>query len=108
MYLIYDTDGKITSIDTSKPGECFSFIEVSEVPSNVQLDYIVTDSVLTKRDSQLQPEYHYAIRRMNEYVIHEQLARLSDDINAGLFGEAAKTGSFMTMINGIKNKYPKR
>lgn len=54
------------------------------------------------------PEINYAQQRFQEYSIIEQLARLTDDINAGLFGEAAKTGSFMSMINGIKNKYPKR
>ena len=53
-------------------------------------------------------QIHYTHQRFAEYTIHEQLARLTDDINAGLFGESAKTGSFMTMINGIKAKYPKR
>jgi hypothetical protein len=50
---------------------------------------------------------HYAQRRFQEYSVIEQLARLSDDINAGIFGEAAKTGSFITYINAIKAKYPK-
>jgi hypothetical protein len=54
------------------------------------------------------PEVHYAQKRFQEYIVIEQLARLTDDINAGLFGEAAKSGSFMEMINGIKAKYPKR
>jgi hypothetical protein len=53
-------------------------------------------------------QINYAQQRFQEYSIIEQLARLTDDINAGLFGEAAKGGSYMTMINGIKAKYPKR
>ena len=50
---------------------------------------------------------HYAHSRFNEYIIHEQLAALSNDIKAGLFGDAAKSGEFMTYINSVKERYPK-
>lgn len=108
MYLVYDTNGNITSIDTSRPGDFFNFIEVDDVPVDVQKNFKVVDGILSQREQPFIQEYHYAINRLNEYHVHEQLARLSDDISAGLFGEAAKSGSFMAMINGIKNKYPKR
>jgi hypothetical protein len=49
----------------------------------------------------------WQIRRMKVYDLHWQLNCLYDDINAGLFGEAAKTGSFMTYINSIKEDIPK-
>jgi hypothetical protein len=47
------------------------------------------------------------IRRMMTYNLGEQLNLLVDDINAGLFGDAAKTGKFMTYINEVKTRHPK-
>ena len=45
--------------------------------------------------------------RQNLYVISTQLEKLYDDVNAGLFGEAAKTGEFYNFIKGIKDSIPK-
>ena len=39
--------------------------------------------------------------------LHVELERLWDDIDAGKFGEAAKTGKFYTDVKTIKNKFPK-
>ena len=39
--------------------------------------------------------------------LHVELERLWDDIDAGKFGEAAKTGKFYTDVKAIKEKYPK-
>lgn len=36
-----------------------------------------------------------------------QLEKIYDDIDAGKFGENAKTGQFYTFIKNIKQKYPK-
>ena len=47
------------------------------------------------------------IRRIKEYHIGEQLNCLFDDIQAGLFGEAAKTGKFVSHIQAVKDRYPK-
>lgn len=108
MYLVYDSNGNITSIDTHQPGPIFNFIEVTDVPDEVYANYKVVDGALVEREVTYSPHpYHYAISRLQEYNIHTQLAALSDDINAGIFGEAAKTGSFITYINAIKAKYPK-
>jgi hypothetical protein len=108
MYIVYDSNGNITSIDTHKPGPIFRFIEVSNVPENVSTHYIVTDGVLVERDVTYSPHpYNHVISRLQEYNINTQLAALSDDINAGFFGEAAKTGSFITYVNAVKAKYPK-
>ena len=45
--------------------------------------------------------------RQNLYVVATQLEKLYDDVDAGLFGEAAKTGEFYNFIKGIKDDIPK-
>ena len=45
--------------------------------------------------------------RKNLYVVATQLEKLYDDVDAGLFGEAAKTGEFYNLIKGIKDSIPK-
>jgi len=50
----------------------------------------------------------YSHARANEYqIIPEQLDMLFKDIDAGLFGENAKTGIWYTHIKKIKDTYPK-
>ena len=108
MYLIYDSNGNITSTDTHKPGPIFDFIEIFDIPENVYADYKVVDGTLVKRDEVYSPHtYHHAISRLQEYNINTQLAALSNDIKAGLFGDAAKSGEFMTYVNSVKERYPK-
>ena len=53
-------------------------------------------------------------KRFKEYVggehhggLHTELEKLWDDIDAGKFGEDAKTGKFYTDVKNIKAKYPK-
>ena len=53
-------------------------------------------------------------KRLDEYVggvenggLHLELEKLWDDIDAGKFGETAKTGKFYTDVKAIKEKYPK-
>lgn len=48
-----------------------------------------------------------AIERMLAYRIDVELNHLYDDIQAGLFGEAAKTGSFCQYVQWVKTTYPK-
>lgn len=50
---------------------------------------------------------NYVIRRMKAYDVNQQLNFLYDDIEAGLFGEAAKTGKFYQLIQQIKQDIPK-
>jgi len=45
--------------------------------------------------------------RKQKYIISFQLEKLYDDIDAGLFGEDAKTGQFYLYIKGIKDSIPK-
>ena len=50
----------------------------------------------------------YTTRRRVEYgFIEEQLGKLFNDIDAGLFGEQAKTGEFYTHIKAVKDANPK-
>jgi hypothetical protein len=49
----------------------------------------------------------YNIKRLKKFNIHHQLDCLYNDIDAGLFGEAAKTGQFYEYVNSIKLNYPK-
>jgi hypothetical protein len=50
----------------------------------------------------------YSTRRRVEYgFIEEQLGKLYNDIDAGLFGENAKTGEFYTFIKSVKDNSPK-
>lgn len=47
------------------------------------------------------------ITRAGEYPkLNEQLANLFDDVKAGLFGEAAKSGKWYTSIKAIKDSNP--
>jgi hypothetical protein len=45
--------------------------------------------------------------RLKTYNLHQQLEHLYDDIQAGLFGEAAKTGKFCSYVESVKAAYPK-
>ena len=50
----------------------------------------------------------YTTRRRVEYgFIEEQLGKLFNDIDAGLFGEQAKTGEFYNHIKAVKDANPK-
>jgi hypothetical protein len=52
-------------------------------------------------------ELHPSLVRLQNWDIGQQLNLLYDDINNGLFGEAAKTGEFFEYVKNIKLKYPK-
>jgi hypothetical protein len=51
-------------------------------------------------------EQHYKISRMKTYNIGHQLNCLYDDIQAGVFGEAAKSGLFAAEVERVKQLYP--
>jgi hypothetical protein len=52
-------------------------------------------------------EYANYWGRVESYDIPTQLELIYKDIQAGVFGESAKTGEFSKYIMAIKNKYPK-
>ena len=47
------------------------------------------------------------LMRIKSYDLRQQLNCLFDDIEAGLFGEGAKTGKFASYIKSIKEQFPK-
>lgn len=54
------------------------------------------------------PDATYSIKRQRYYEEDvKQLDKLYHDIDAGLFGESAKTGSFYLGRKAVKDKYPK-
>ena len=53
-------------------------------------------------------EWSHDIARQQLYSkVGDQLDMLFKDIDAGLFGEAAKTGSFYQSIKAVKKAHPK-
>lgn len=52
-------------------------------------------------------EYANYWGRVESYDIATQLELIYKDIQAGYFGETAKSGDFSKYIMAIKNKYPK-
>ena len=58
----------------------------------------------------LKPEYIPTwdeSRRGNYPTFADQFSDLYDDIAAGVFGEAAKTGKFYTSLKEVKDSFPK-
>ena len=53
-------------------------------------------------------EQHQTARlnRQAAYNIGRQLNYLYDDVEAGLFGEAARTGQFATYLKTVKDQWP--
>jgi hypothetical protein len=57
---------------------------------------------------QSEPIADYMFCRFHEFdFVGNQLDLLYKDIQAGLFGESAKTGQFANYISSIKQQYPK-
>jgi len=64
----------------------------------------ITDNDITTAQSI--NEFSYL--RKSEYgEINNQLDMLYHDINNGLFGENAKTGTWFSHVKNVKEKYPK-
>jgi hypothetical protein len=45
--------------------------------------------------------------RHQAYDIGHELNLLYDDIEAGMFGDAAKSGAFAQYVRDVKNRFPK-
>ena len=58
-------------------------------------------------DKSLTKTYTFSQSRKTEYPsIAEQLDLLWHDIDNGLFGESAKTGTWYLAVKAVKDKYP--
>ena len=67
-------------------------------------DVFITDNNITTAQSI--NEYPY-LRKPEYGEINNQLDKLYHDINNGLFGDNAKTGTWFSHVKSIKEKYPK-
>lgn len=116
-YVIYDNQGVIQA-QGSAPENNIRFIRASltdlyllEVDTKVENTdfYLVVDGHLTLV-TEANPTLHdYRFIRNQAYgSIGYQLDLLYKDIQAGLFGDLAKTGQFVNFISSIKTQYPKQ
>ena len=67
-------------------------------------DVFIKDNDITTAQSI--NEYPY-LRKPEYGEINNQLDKLYHDINNGLFGENAKTGTWFNHVKNVKEKYPK-
>lgn len=67
-------------------------------------DVFIKDNDITTAQSI--NEYPY-LRKPEYGEINNQLDKLYHDINNGLFGDNAKTGTWFSHVKSIKEKYPK-
>lgn len=61
----------------------------------------------TWHDPADEPRRIQSRQRAAAYDIAEELNLLSDDIEAGVFGDAARHGKFAAYVRNIKQRYPK-
>jgi hypothetical protein len=116
-YVIYDSQGVIQA-QGSAPENNIRFIRASltdlyllEVENKVENAdfYLVVDGHLTEVSQATETSHDYRFIRNQAYgSIGYQLDLLYKDIQAGLFGEAAKGSQFANFISSIKTQYPKQ
>lgn len=70
-------------------------------------EYKVEDGQIVPRETAQSIDDYKFNRYHNFAYVGEQLDLLYKDIQAGVFGEAAKTGQFAAYISTIKGLYPK-
>lgn len=114
-YILYDNNGVIVQ-QGSAPDANIRIIKatltdlrllvVPQKLSNTD-EYEVQNDQLIPRSTILEPDLHYTFVRNQTYNLGEQLDLLYKDIQAGLFGDGAKSGGFATYIQEIKQRYPK-
>lgn len=107
-----------TAIQELRPGASFAveyandgdhYATLQWYPENEQLAPTRTevDAKLAEQKAAWEAQ-SYARNRFVEYPYLEvQFGMLYDDIEAGKFGEDAKTGKWFTAMKAVKDKYPK-
>lgn len=75
-----------------------------DVGNDVEEGWILTDGVFAARTGGTAP---YDLARRRDYpILAEQLDLLWHAIDAGHFGEPAKTSTFYTTLQTVKNNHP--
>jgi hypothetical protein len=115
-FVIYDQQGTIVQQGSSSPAHIpvlkktlgeLKFLVVDDPLSNCDA-HMVVDGRVVERAVPAEPQLDYAFTRHHNYgSLGSQLDLLYKDIQAGLFGDPAKTGQFATYILAVKQQYPK-
>ena len=112
QYIVYDNDGSIIQQGNAsekayaikKANTRFNIMQISQPLTNLDC-YKVEQGVIVE---QTPPDHNYGFKRFHNYPsIGHQLDCLYKDIQAGVFGETAKTGAFASLISSVKQQYPK-
>jgi len=105
-WAIVDKENKIVDFKEYKP-EIHPEFKLFEVDDSVEYSHVYDPA--TNTFSPLRPStVDHEFARMGAYPeIAEQLGMLYKDIEAGLFGESAKTGSFYQVIKKTKDALAK-
>ncbi len=115
-YILYDSQGTIVQQGSASERNIriirlsLNDLKMLEVANRLDdIDhYQVINGQLVERSQPLEQPLDYTFVRSQEYKdIGNQLDLLYKDIQAGLFGEAAKTGQFAQHILAVKQQYPK-
>jgi hypothetical protein len=115
-YILYDQEGTIQQQGSAPDRNLrvmratLTNLKLMEIPARLtDIDqYCVENNQVVLRTEPVTQEFNYTFVRSQEYLtIGQQLDLLYKDIQAGLFGDAAKTGQFAAHILAVKQQYPK-
>ena len=111
-YIVYNNNGDIVqSISSTQDTTDFllfdhTLLEIEE-PIDTRNKRVVNGQIV-ELDSFIEPELGYEFKRHLEYPsVKLQLDMLWHDIDQGLFGSEARTGTFYQTIQSIKQQIPK-
>ena len=115
-YILYDGQGTIVQQGSAQERNLriirltlngLNLLEVAGKLDDIDR-YQVVNGELAVRSQPAEQSLDYTFVRSQEYQdIGSQLDLLYKDIQAGLFGDAAKTGQFAAHILAVKQQYPK-
>jgi hypothetical protein len=114
-YVLYDQDGSIIQQGVSDKQSLralslmtpeYKVLEIADKIADINSVKVENGILVAVEKEQISD---YAFSRYHDYPsIGHQLDCLYKDIQAGLFGEAAKQGLFCSAIAEVKTKYPKQ
>lgn len=110
----HDDQGKITGVveftdyGASSPELEGAYVDLPAYFS-ISKHKVVSGKLKKKPDSPVKPQRSWDQRRKANYgTMEAQFAMLYDDIKAGVFGDAAKQGSWFKHISAVKQRIPKQ
>ena len=106
-------DSKIVTCSGIKSNDITDLITTDESGSEITLDKTALEAEIKKIEAELDALKYQYDRRVGTATttgygsFGEQLDKLYHDINAGKFGEDAKTGDWYVGISSVKTNFPK-